>query len=743
MIALKRHYTKLQLMFICWASFSAFAGVVQAQIEDVQWPTMNGRGAEEPKLTDVAQDFPETSIEADRIIGVRGEYMEAEGNAVITRGAQEIKGNYLFYDQINDEVTGKENVSIKKPGVFIQGNTFKYSPSDETGEITQAKYALTQSGARGEATKLIFKGPSHQTATNATYTSCDVSQEDVYLKTSRLNIYQDREYGAAKNATVWFKGAPILYTPYLSFPLTDKRKTGLLTPSYGQSVQNGFEVTLPVYLNIAPNIDSTVAVRSMSERGSLLTTQSRYLGQSFSGEFTYDRLGDDKKFAKEPGQDESRSYYAFSHRQRFGSNVSGYVNLQGISDDTYFKDLSQDLAKTALVHLPREIGLTASGKDWTGSARAIHYQTLNFAAPPVQIDPQINLNLTPTFDYGFESESTVQISDFDKSNQEGALRTILYPGVRYVYENEFLTLSPKIGLHYTNYDLDTGITEDRTLPIYSMSASLAFERNMRIGDVELTQTLVPQIFYVHVPFEDQSNLPLFDSGLSSLNLSQIFSENIFSGGDRINDADQLTVGVSSQFLDAESGVERFNITAAQRFHFDEELVVINPTDAPRTGNRSDILLGGNGRINESWRANTLLQYSGVLDEVISHDHRLQYKPQQGKVVSFAYRYTRDAHEQFDISGQWPIKGNWGAAGRWNYAKDSGKLIEGVLGLEYKAGCWAFRMVANRFLTGQDSVGDDLYATSFFVQLELRDITRIGSNAVGILKQNVTDYSENN
>ena len=268
--------------------------------------------------------------------------------------------------------------------------------------------------------RLIFKGPSRQTATNATYTSCDVSQEDVYLKTSRLNIYQDKEYGTAKNATVWFKGAPILYTPYLSFPLTDKRKTGLLTPSYGQSVQNGFEVTLPMYLNIAPNLDSTVAVRSMSERGDLLTTQSRYLGESFSGEFTYDRIGDDKKFTKEPGQDESRSYYAFSHRQRFGSNLSGYVNLQGISDDTYFKDLSRDLAKTSLVHLPREIGLTASGPDWNGSARVIHYQTLNFAAPPVQIDPQINLNVTPTFGYGFESESAFQISDFDKSNQSGS-----------------------------------------------------------------------------------------------------------------------------------------------------------------------------------------------------------------------------------------------------------------------------------------------------------------------------------
>jgi LPS-assembly protein len=740
MIALKLHYTKLQFIFICWASLFAYAGVVQAQIEDGQWPTMNGGSrtiASQP--TDFADDFPQTSIEADRITGVRGEYMEAEGSAVIIRGTQEIKGHYLFYDQTNDEVTGRDNVSIKKPGVYIQGNTFEYSPSHETGEISGAQYLLTETGARGEATKLIFKGPSRQTAVNATYTSCDVSQEDVYLKTGLLNIYQDEEYGVARNATVWFKGTPILYAPYLSFPLTDRRKTGLLTPSYGQSVQNGFEVTLPMYLNIASNLDSTVALRSMSERGNLFASYSRYLGESFSGEFTYDRIEDDKKFTNDP--DQSRSYYAFSHRQSFGSILSGYVNLQGISDDAYFKDLSRDLTKTSLVHLPREIGLNASGADWNGSAQVIHYQTLNFAAPPVQIDPQIDLQATPNFGYGFESESVLQISDFDKSNQDGALRTVLYPGVRYIYENDFLTLSPKVGLHYTNYDLDTGVTEDRTLPIYSFSASVAFERNVNIGGAELTQTLVPEIFYVHVPFEDQSNLPLFDSGLSSFSLSQIYSENIFSGQDRINDADQLTVGLSTQFLDNESGEERFKVTAAQRFHFDEELVVINPTDAPRTGNRSDILLGGNGRLNESWSANTLLQYSGVLDEIISHDHRLQYKPQQGKLINFAYRYTRDAHEQFDISGQWPIKGNWGAAGRWNYAKDSGKLIEGVFGIEYKVGCWAFRMVANRFLTGQDSVGEDLYATSFFVQLELRDITRIGSNAIGILKQNVSDYSE--
>ena len=743
MIISKLHYTKLQRQLIFLLPLFFCVEVASAQIADDDWLVVSGGGQTKEQIRpEIDHALEATTVEAERITGVRGKYAEAEGDAVIIRGVQELRGNYLFYDQIKDEITGQGDVSIKKSGVLINGDTFMYSPGLETGEITEAEYFLIDSGGRGKSERLIFDGPSRQSAVNATYTSCDVSQEDVYLKTSLLNLYQDKEYGVARQATVWFKGAPILYTPFLSFPLTDKRKTGLLTPSYGQSVQNGFEVSIPVYLNLAPNFDSTIALRTMSERGNLIASHSRYMGGSFSGHLTYDAIDDDKKLFRESGSETSRAYYNFVHQQTFGSHVSGYAKLQGISDDTYFKDLSNDLAKTSLVHLPREMGLNASGTNWIGRARVVHYQTLDFETPPVQLDPQIDFGFNPSLGFGFESESTSQISDFDDRNQKGARRTIVYPGIRYVYENDFLTLSPKLGLHYTNYDLDTGTNEDRSLPIYTMSASLAFERALKWAGVNLTQTLVPKIFYVHVPFEDQTALPVFDSALSDFSFSQIFTENIFSGGDRINDADQLTVGLVSKFLETETGVERFQITAAQRFHFDEERVVINPGDTPRTGNRSDILLGGSGKINRSWSADSLLRYSGVLDEVVNHDHRIKYTREAGKSLSFAYRYARDAHEQFDLSGQWPIKGRWGAAARWNYAKDSGKLIEGVLGLEYKVGCWAFRMVANRFLTGQDSVARDLYATSFFVQLELKGITQIGSDAVGVLKQNVRGFSEN-
>jgi LPS-assembly protein len=743
MIISKLHYTKLQRQLIFLLPLFFCVEIASAQIADDDWLIVSGGGqTKEQMYPEIDNALEATTVEAERITGVRGKYAEAEGGAVIIRGVQELRGNYLFYDQIKDEITGQGDVSIKKSGVVINGDSFIYSPELETGEITDAEYFLTDSGGRGESERLIFDGPSRQSALNATYTSCDVSQEDVYLKTSLLNLYQDKEYGVARQATVWFKGAPILYTPFLSFPLTDKRKTGLLTPSYGQSVQNGFEISIPVYLNIAPNFDSTIALRAMSERGNLIASHSRYMGESFNGHLTYDVINDDKKFSRESGNETSRAYYNFAHQQTFGSYVSGYAKLQGISDDIYFKDLSSDSSKTSLVHLPRQIGLDVSADNWYANAKVVHYQTLDFRASPVKLDPQINFKFSPTLGYGFESESSSQFSIFNDQNKK-TRRTIVYPGIRYVYENDFLTLSPKVGLHYTNYNLDTGTNEDRALPIYTMEASIAFERDLKWGGVGLLQTFVPKMFYVHVPFEDQSTLPVFDTGLNDFSFSQVFTENIFSGGDRINDADQLTVGLESKFLEWESGAERFQVTIAQRFHFDEEFVVINPGDTPRTGNRSDILLAAGGEINSSWRADSLLRYSGVLEEVVNRDHALAYNRGPGKSLNFVYRFARDKHEQFDLSGQWPIKGRWGAAGRWNFAKDSGKLLIGVLGLEYKVGCWAFRIVGKRLLTGvKNSNKEDVYATSFFVQLELTGITQIGSNAIGTLKENITGFSEN-
>ena len=746
------NYTNLWVLAFVVSVFAVGPRVALGQVADENWPMTNGSGRDtSDQMHDVGVTFNQdvTIVEADQMTGVRGQYLDASGNVSVKQGDQTIQSDYLYYDISNEEVTASGRVKITKPGVRVNGDTLRYRTRLETGEIDRAEYFLGER-AHGVADKLIFLGPDRKRAQNATYTSCDVDKEDVYLKTSRLDIYEDKEVASARNVAVWFKGAPVLYSPYLSVPLSDKRKTGFLTPSYGQSVQNGFEVSVPLYLNLAPNFDGTATMRTMSSRGNLLKTDWRYLGKTFNGNFKFDRIESDKVFQEQFGLDSSRSSYIFDHYQRLGSHAAGYVNFRGISDDSYLKDLSNNSGETALLHLPRAVGINSAGNDWYINSRVVHYQTLNFENPPFQLDPQIDIGISPPLGLGFESESKIQVSDFDHQSaqgiKDGGTRTIIYPGVRYTYENDFLSLSPKVGFHYTNYELDRGRpegrTEDRSLPIYSVRGSIAFEREGMLAGTGYTQTLEPTFSYVHVPFERQNHLPIFDSGLADFSMSQIFSENIFSGGDRINDADQLTIGVSSKFLDLNSGAERFKFTVAQRFHLDEELVVINSTDAPRTANRSDILLEAGGKITDRVNASSLMQYSAILDEVVRQEQRLQYAPESGKVLNMLYRYSRDNHEQYDISGQWPIKGRWGVAGRWNYSRDSSKLLEGVGGLEYKVGCWAFRFVANRFLSGQDALGKDLYTTGFFVQLELRGVTNIGSNAIGELRRSIPGYSSN-
>jgi LPS-assembly protein len=745
---ISKEYTKLLRKSLAALLLLVNAALAQGQVADEVWPLVNGG------VTTLRQHNVEgsanaetdvTVIEADRISGIRGSFVDAEGDAFVFQNDDTIRAQFLRYDISGDNVTGRDEVELTSPGILVQGETISYQPGIQAGEITSASYFLNDSG-HGQADKLILVGPNRQRGLNATYTSCDVDKEDVYIKSTRLEIYQDEDYGSARNATVWFKGAPILYSPYISFPLSDARKTGFLTPSYGQTVQNGFEVRVPFYLNLAPNFDGTVTMRSMSERGNLIKTGWRYLGNSFHGDFDYDTIRSDSIYEKQFGVNESRSSYMFHHFQKMGPYLAGRLNFRGVSDDAYLKDLSTNPGETALVHLPRSVSLLSAGEDWTVDALVRHYQSLNFQPQPFQLDPQINVTTVPMLGLGFELDSRAQYSDFDHLNargiRDGGTRTILYPGIRHVYENDFLNISPKIGLHYTTYDLDNGRTEDRTVPIYSFKGSIAFEREINLGGEELTQTLEPLISYVHVPFRDQTNLPVFDTGLADFSISQIFSENIFSGGDRINDADQFTFGVSSSLLDYDTSAERFKITLAQRFNLDEEFVVITESESPRTANRSDILLEANGGITRTVGVTSIMQYSGILNEVIKQEQGVTYAPQTGKRINVLYRYSRDNHEQYDISGQWPVIGRWGLAGRWNYSNDARKLLEGVLGVEYKVGCWAFRIVANRFLNGLDDKGKDRYATGLFVQLELRGITRIGSNAIGELERSVQGFSPN-
>ncbi len=675
-------------------------------------------------------------IDADRISGRQEREIEASGNVRLRRVGEAVFADYLRYDFAKQEVIARGNLRVERQDVVVTGVGLRYNLADSTGEAEQVEYFLTQTDAHGEASRLVAQSKDRVRIENATYTNCEVGEEDWYLRAKRIDLDRTRDVGVARNASVIFKGVPILYSPYLDFSLSGGRKSGFLPPSIGQTGQTGFDFTLPYYFNLAPNYDATLAPRYMDRRGVQLGGEFRYLKQSLNGEIQAEYMEEDRV------RQDKRYAFNLQHNQKFGANTTGYVRYLGVSDDFYFVDLSNQIAATSLTNLPREAGLSYDGSWWNLSARVQDFQTLQDPLAPIDPPyarlPQIRLFATRPTPLGFDVRVDGELVDFEHPTLVTARRDTLYPSVSLPLRTSFFYITPKVGYHYTRYTFDTEppSAATRELPIYSLDSAITFERESTIFGTDFTQTLEPRLYYVYIPYRDQSNLPIFDTAEVDFNLASIFTENQFSGGDRINDADQLTAAVTTRLLDAGTGNERLRLTVGQRYYFDDQLVTLD--SPPRESNRSDVLLGLEGTLATVWKFVSFVQYGAVDDQLQRNNQALQYRPEPGKVVNLAYRFTRDQQEQVDVSAQWPLTAKLSALFRWNQSLRSDKLLEGLAGLEYNAGCWAARLVAHRFVTSEVD-----YSESFFLQLELNGVSRLGLNPLDTLRRNISGYSKGN
>ncbi len=675
-------------------------------------------------------------VDADRIRGRQQREIEASGDVRLRRTGEAIFADYLSYDFATQEVVARGNLRFERQGVVVTGVGLRYNLANSTGEIEQVNYFLTETGAHGEADRLIAQGKSRARIEDATYTNCEVGEDDWYIRARRIDLDRTRDVGVARNASVVFKGVPILYSPYLDFSLSGDRKSGLLPPSIGQTGQTGFDFTQPYYFNIAPNYDATLEPRYMARRGVQFGGEFRYLKPSLDGDVQAQYLENDRV------REEERYAFNLRHNQKFGHNTTGFVRYLGVSDDFYFTDLSNQIAATSLTNLPREAGLSYDGTWWNLSARVQDFQTLQDPlspiVPPYARLPQIRLVATRPTPLGLDMKVEGELVDFDHPTLVTARRDILYPSVSLPLRTSFFYVTPKVGYHYTRYTFDSqpesGAT--RELPIFSVDSAITFEREATFFGGNFIQTLEPRLYYVYIPFEDQDDLPVFDTSIADFNVASVFTENQFTGGDRINDADQLTAAISTRLLEPRNGNERLRFTLAQRYYFAPQLVTLN-TPA-RESNRSDVLLLAEGLLTDSWRFVSFMQYGAVDDRLQRNNHALQYRPEPGKVVNLAYRFTRERQEQVDLSAQWPLTSKWSGLMRWNYSVRDDKLLEGLAGLEYNAGCWTTRLVAHRFVTSEID-----YSESFFIQLELNGLSRLGLNPLETLRRNIEGYSKDN
>ncbi|WP_227817060.1 LPS-assembly protein LptD [Nitrogeniibacter aestuarii] len=687
-----------------------------------------------------------TVVVADRIDGQQDIEMVAEGNARLGRDGTRLRADRIVYREVQDEIEASGDVEFRRGTDTIQSQNLRVQLDAQTGEVTEPAYSFSREVVQGGMSKKVvgggkadvlrLEGENQYALENATWSTCAPPDPDWYLKAGELELDYDREIGVARHTTVVFKDVPIFYMPWAEFPLAAQRKSGFLPPTFGTSNKTGVDLTVPYYWNIAPNYDATIAPRYMSRRGFLLGGEYRYLTDSMDGVISGEWLPEDRVAGRK-----NRAAGSLRHNQNFGSGWTAYANLNGVSDKEYLEDLNSSLAVASQTNLLREVGVTYSpGTWWSASLRGQSYQTLTGETPYRRL-PQLTVGgrrtlLNDQADLILLSEY-VNFAHPDEGKPEGS-RLTLYPSVEAPLGNAAFTLTPKLGLHYTRYSLDRPLVEGeeqitRTLPIFSLDSGVAFERETTWGGQNAIQTLEPRIYYVNVPYRDQDAIPNFDSGLYDFSFAQIFSENIFSGGDRISNANQVTAAVTTRLIDAETGVERMKFALGQRYYFADQRVTL-PGVPARTGRRADVLAAFEGRITNTVSLDTAWQYNPRDKQTERFNTGLSYQPGFAQVFNIGYRYTRDVLRDLDISAQWPLAKRWYGVARYNRSLRDHRVTEALAGLEYAGDCWVFRTALHRFATTENEV-----TQAIFLQLELTDLASVGSSPVDLLKRTVGGY----
>ena len=681
---------------------------------------------------------------ADRLEGRAGEETTATGNAELRRATQVLNADWLKYWSDDDTVFARGNVRLTRiNGDAITGPEMKLKLDANTGYFDKPEYSFGQYTAHGSADRIVFDGENRYRLENGTFTTCPAGQEDWILRTRDIELDYTRDVGVARGATVSFMGVPVLSTPWVDFPLTSRRKTGFLSPTFGTTGKSGAEVTTPFYWNIAPNMDATIAPRVMTKRGVQLNSEFRYLDENYHGEARVEWLPSDRL----KGTD--RFGLALEHSQNFGNGFSGGLNLNKVSDDSYFTDLATRIAMTSQANLLRDGYLKYYGGWWSGIARIQSFQTLQDPAapidPPYHRTPQLLVSaLRPAAggDFSFLGEFV----DFSHPTKVTGSRLSLYPSFSLPLDTAAAYVTPKFGVRFVEYGLHNTAnnpvagdnTFSRTVPVFSVDSGVTFERDMALSGNKLVQTLEPRLYYLHVPYRDQSAFPIFDTALADLNLMQLFSENTFVGGDRIADANQLTAAVSSRLIQADNGQERVRVTVGQRFYFEQQKVTLDNTTPARPAGASDFIAAITGKLTDHISLDTSLQYNLQEKRTERSGVSLRYYPELGKVLNAGFRYQRDVLQQVDVSAQWPVWGNVSLVGRYNYSIRDRRVLEEIGGVEYNGGCWVARLVMQRYALSTLSS-----TTAVFVQLELNGLSKIGSNPLESLKRNIPGYSRIN
>jgi LPS-assembly protein len=661
------------------------------------------------------------------------------GNAVVLYDDQRLEADSITYNLNNGEVEAQGNVHYSRPDLLLNGDRGQLFPKENRGVLYDADYFLPEKHGRGKADVVHLLDADHKQLDHATYTTCPRGNADWLVSSRQVDLDTHEGIGVAHHASMSLDGVPVLYSPYISYPIDDKRHSGFLIPKFGVSQQAGVDVSVPYYWNIAPNYDATIMPRIMSERGVMMNMEFRYLHREDSGALRAAYLPSDNKY-----DNKSRSLVSFVDNANPFPHLTTSIDASNVSDKYYFQDLGNTLVSSSQSYLRREAQATYLGNRWMLNTRVLNFQTVDPTVAvvdrPYMELPRVRFSAAPAQSLlGVHFNMDSEVTQFEKDKSVTGTRVDMLPQLSVPIERAAWYIKPSAGLRDTVYQLNDQSAGDPDSPqritaIADLDAGMFFDRAFQWRGSAYLQTLEPRLYYLYVPYKKQDDIPVFDTGESEFNFWQLFQENRFTGPDRMGDANQLTTALTTRLLDPLSGVERLRVSVGQIAYF-RNLKVTLP-DEPVVNNSTSDLVGELGMaFSREWNIAANLEWDPGATQTDRGDVLLQYHADKRRLVNLSYRFTRSSLNQTDVSFLWPLGNAWHLVGRWNYSLDDSTTLDTLAGFGYESCCWAVQLVGRSYV---NNVNGDR-TNGVYAQVEFKGLTSTGGQVDKLLERGILGY----
>lgn len=801
----------------------------EAQLAEIA-PYCSGAYIEPARLgKDDTTPFSQAPIfaSADRSSYNQPEQITAlHGDVILRQSHLQFESDNAELNQLTNLGQLDGNVHLRDRGMLITGDHAQIQLDSGEAQIDNAEYVMHEMQTRGQASYIKRLEEGIIRLKNGSYTSCAPDRNDWHLQSNNITLNPETGFGSATNVTLRVKNVPVFYTPYIYFPIDDRRQSGFLPPSVSYSNRKGVDLTTPYYINLAPHMDATLYPNYMSKRGLLTEGEFRYLTRKSEGQIGGAWLGSDqeKERKRQSGYKQDRWMYTWQHQHGFNNRLLASVDYTDLSDPYYFQDLSSNIRDSSDTTVDQRASLRWRGDSYTAGLNLHAYERANVTKiTPYNKLPQLTLDGQVPGEWGgLQMSYKTELVRFERSLKSGDFinrhgdserwrddrlsglnraegnRMHIEPQLSLPMNWSWGFLKPSVKYAYTRYDLELdrkGKTNlhnagqrfdkspNRSLPIYSVDSGLYFDRPTQMFGKSFLQTLEPRLFYLYVPFEDQRDIPLFDTSESSFTYSSLWRDNRFTGRDRIGDANQISLGLTWRWLE-DTGFERQVLGLGQAYYLSDRKVMLSSTDKREykksdrnTASRSPYALHYMLRFNRDWRLTADYAWDPQTHSTRTGSMMFNYQPEAhpDRIFNLGYRYKNDGvffdedqgryvtgskdyynsatgktyknfykTEQTDTSFVWPVFERWSAIGRWQFDYNRNRTLEAFGGFEYNNCCWKVRLIQRywvdydeRTQSPEDNRRPD---RGIFLQVILKGLGGVTGNKVGtFLDEGIPGY----